>query len=88
MRGFAVTDFDQPGSVMDLPDPEPTDGEIRIRVHSASVNPFDGGVAQGTTRSWAETRLPLVPGVDAAGVIDAVGPGVDRFKPGDRVATN
>jgi NADPH:quinone reductase-like Zn-dependent oxidoreductase len=88
MRAFAVTDFEQPGSVTTLPDPEPGEGEVRIRVHSASVNPFDGGVATGSTRSWAETRLPLVPGVDAAGVIDAVGAGVEGFKPGDRVATN
>lgn len=88
MRAFAVTDFEQPGSVTTLPEPVPGDGEVRIRVHSASVNPFDGGVASGSTRSWADTRLPLVPGTDAAGVIDSVGAGVAGFKPGDRVAAN
>ena len=88
MRAFAVTDFEQPGSVTTLPDPEPGEGEVRIRVRSASVNPFDGGAAAGSTRSWADTRLPFVPGTDAAGEIDSVGPGVDAFKPGDRVATN
>jgi NADPH2:quinone reductase len=89
MRGFAVTDFDQPGSVMTLPDPEPGEGEVLIRVRAASVNPFDSTVARGGTRTWAaETRVPLVPGVDAAGVVAAVGPGVDAFKVGDEVVAN
>lgn len=89
MRAFAVTDFDQPGSVMTLPDPEPAEGEVLVRVRAASVNPFDAVVAKGGTRTWpAETHVPLVPGVDAAGVVAAVGPGVDAFKVGDEVVAN
>lgn len=89
MRAFAVTDFDLPGSVMELPDPVAGDGEVLIRVRAASVNPFDATVAAGGTRTWtAETRVPLVPGVDAAGVVVALGAGTAGFEPGDEVVTN
>ena len=74
---------------MELPDPIAGDGELLVRVRAAGMNPFDGVVATGGTRTWAaETRLPLVPGVDAAGVVEEVGPGVDAFKVGDPVALN
>jgi NADPH2:quinone reductase len=89
MRAFAVADFDQPGSVMDLPDPEPEEGQVLVRVRAAAVNPFDAGAAKGSTRSWApDTRLPFVPGTDAAGTVAALGPGVTSFKVGDEVVGN
>jgi NADPH:quinone reductase-like Zn-dependent oxidoreductase len=88
MRAFALTDFGQPGSVMELPDPQPGKGQVLVRVHAAAVNPFDAVAAVGGTRSWAETRLPFVPGTDAAGTVAALGPGVDKFKVGDGVVGN
>ena len=89
MRAFAVNDFEQPGSVTTLPDPEPEEGQVLVRVRAAAVNPFDAGAAKGSTRSWApDTRLPFVPGTDAAGTVAALGPGVDSFKVGDEVVGN
>jgi NADPH:quinone reductase-like Zn-dependent oxidoreductase len=89
MRAFAVTDFDQPGAVTTLPDPEPEEGQVLVRVRAAAINPFDAGAAKGSTRSWApDTRLPFVPGTDAAGTVAALGPGVDKFKVGDEVVGN
>ena len=89
MRAFAVTDFDQPGSVMDLPDPEPAEGQVLVRVRAAAINPFDAAAAKGSTRSWApDTRLPFVPGTDAAGTVAALGPGVERFVVGDEIVGN
>lgn len=89
MRAFAVTDFDQPGSVMELPNPEPEEGQVLVRVIAAAINPFDAGAAKGSTRSWApDTRLPFIPGTDAAGTVAGLGPGVDRFKVGDAVVGN
>lgn len=67
----------------DLPTPEPKAGEIRVKVLAASVNPIDTYIRSGL----AATRgpFPFVTGRDFAGVVDAVGPKVTRFKPGDRV---
>jgi NADPH2:quinone reductase len=60
----------------------PSDGEVRIAVAAAAVNPTDIGLraagADGIDPHWT-------PGMDAAGTIESVGPGVDRLAPGDRV---
>src|SRR4030095_12866761 len=69
-----------------VPDPEPRAGEIRIRIHAATVN----RVLDVSLRAGKETRrapvLPLIPGVDRAGTVEALGPGVTRWKVGQRVA--
>jgi NADPH:quinone reductase-like Zn-dependent oxidoreductase len=69
-----------------IPDPAPRAGEIRIRVHAATVNRvLDVRVRAGTEAHYGAV-LPLIPGVDCAGVVDAVGQGVTRWRNGDRVA--
>ncbi|MET8410241.1 NADP-dependent oxidoreductase [Streptomyces sp. NPDC005195] len=55
--------------------PEPAPGQVRIRVRAASVNPFDLKYRSGLMAQAAPARLPVVPGLDAAGVVDAVGEG-------------
>jgi NADPH:quinone reductase-like Zn-dependent oxidoreductase len=73
-------------SYEDLPDPAPRLGEIRIAVHAATVNRvLDVSLRAGKEGARGAT-LPLIPGVDCAGVIDAVGPGVTRWRKGMRVA--
>jgi NADPH:quinone reductase-like Zn-dependent oxidoreductase len=70
----------------DLPDPEPLHGEIRIRIHAATVNRvLDVRLRAGKEAARAPV-LPLIPGVDCAGVVDAVGPGVTRWRKGMRAA--
>jgi NADPH:quinone reductase-like Zn-dependent oxidoreductase len=88
MRAYAIDRFGEPGTVRELPDPTPGDGEVVIRVHAASVNPMDAFVISGAAQSWKEHRLPLVPGLDAAGVVEQVGPGVTRLHRGDEVIAN
>src|SRR5437660_5871503 len=70
----------------DVPDPVPRSGEIRIRVHAATVN----RVLDVSLRAGKEPRrapvLPLIPGVDCAGIVNALGADVARWKIGDRVA--
>jgi NADPH:quinone reductase-like Zn-dependent oxidoreductase len=67
-------------------DPEPRAGEVRIRIHAATVNRvLDVSVRAGNERH-REPVLPLIPGVDCAGVIDAVGAGVRKWHTGMRVA--
>jgi NADPH:quinone reductase len=80
MRAVGLTEFGGPEvlQVQDIPEPTPGPGEIRIRVHAAAVNPTDTGFRSGATSARLEGRpKPYVPGMDAAGVIDAIGPGVE-----------
>lgn len=70
----------------DVPDPEPRAGEVRIRVHGATVNRVLDVAVRAGTEPHRKPMLPLIPGVDCAGIIDAVGPGVTKWKPGDHVA--
>lgn len=71
--------------VREIPRPEPGVGQILIRVRAASVNPIDWKLRGGGYRLVMPASFPLVLGFDAAGVVEAVGPEVDRFEPGDRV---
>jgi len=85
MRAFALDSFGEPGSIRELPTPEPADGQVLVRVRAAGVNPFDAVVAQGYVKDLMEHRFPLVPGHDAAGVVEAVGDGADGLAVGDVV---
>ena len=69
----------------DMPDPQATGDQVVIRVEAAGVNYPDGLLVQGKYQSRPDR--PFVPGMEAAGVVEAVGPDVTRVKPGDRVAT-
>jgi NADPH:quinone reductase len=83
LRAVVIT---KPGDldVLDVADRrvrEPGEGEVRIAVKAAAVNPTDIGLRQ---RGGAEDP-PWVPGMDAAGVIESLGPGVDRLREGEAV---
>ena len=85
MRAFALEEFGRPGSVMDVPDPEPGEGQVRIRVAAAGLNPFDNAVIQGYLKDNMEHRFPLIPGADASGTVEALGEGVIELSIGDEV---
>jgi len=70
-------------TVDDVPTPEPGHGEALVRVHAASVNPIDTYVREGGVEPAG--GLPHVGGADAAGVVEAVGDGVEGLSTGDRV---
>ena len=90
MRAIGLMSFGGPEVLrpVDMPLPEPGPGEVRIRVHAAAVNPTDaifrsGG---GQARLLGDRRPPFVPGMDAAGIIDKIGPDNDaRLAVGDPV---
>lgn len=66
------------------PRPAPSDGDVRVRVRASGVNPSDTKRRAG----WIGLEMPhprIVPHSDGAGVIDAVGPGVDPARVGERV---
>jgi NADPH:quinone reductase len=85
MRAFAFDAFAEPGSIHELPDPQPTEGHVRVRIRAASLNAFDGFVVQGYLKDRMEHHFPLVPCSDLSGTIDLLGPGVDGFAVGDPV---
>ncbi len=65
--------------------PEPGRGQLRIRVRAAAVNPIDWKLRSGQLRFLLPQRFPLVLGFDAAGEVDALGPGAEGFTVGDPV---
>jgi NADPH2:quinone reductase len=67
----------------DMPDPEPGPGEVRVKIATSGVNPSDWKRRQGLTASIGFPRV--IPNQDGAGVIDAVGDGVDSSRIGERV---
>jgi NADPH:quinone reductase len=68
--------------VVDRPARKPGPGEVRIAVKAAAVNPTDIGLRQ---RGGGDLPAPWTPGMDAAGVVESVGPDVDRLRVGDDV---
>jgi NADPH:quinone reductase len=73
--------------VAELPDPQAGAGEVRIRVHAASVNPADTLIRAGDIHAMlTDHPVPIRPGMDAAGVLDQIGPAtVTDLHLGDRV---
>src|SRR5438128_2126415 len=67
----------------ELPRPAPGPGEVLVRVAAAAVNPLDTYIRSGAVAM--PLPKPYIPGCDLAGTVEAVGPRVQRFKPGDRV---
>jgi NADPH2:quinone reductase len=85
VRAVLVREFGGPDvlRVANVPDPSPAEGQVRVRVHAAGVNPFDTYMRTG---GYAiKPPLPYTPGADAAGVIDQTGGAVTQLEPGDRV---
>ena len=85
MRAFAIDSFGQVGSIREVPEPEPGEGEVLVGVMAAGLNQTDIAVMSGMLADYMEHRFPLVPGLDASGVIERVGPGVEGFQVGDEV---
>lgn len=85
MRGVLVPDwmpFDQL-TLHELPPPAPGAGEVQIKIHAAGMSFATSLVVQG--KYQRKPPRPFVPGTEVAGVVGAVGEGVTRFAPGDRV---
>jgi NADPH:quinone reductase len=69
--------------IEELPQPKPTGSEVLVRVEAVAVNPIDTYVRSGMVAM--PLPIPYIIGCDVAGTVEAVGPGVTRFKRGDRV---
>ncbi|MEI6193536.1 MAG: NADPH:quinone reductase [Verrucomicrobiota bacterium] len=87
MKAIRVDQFGEPDvlRLVELPIPQPTGGQVLVRVHAIGVNPVENYIRSGNYAR--KPALPYTPGSDAAGVVEAVGDEVGMFKPGDRVYT-
>ncbi len=68
-----------------IPQPEPQEGEVLVRVYAAGVNPVDWKLRAGWMKNFRPSTFPYVPGADLAGVVEKVGSGVTSFQPGQEV---
>ncbi len=85
MKAAYITQTGTPDVIVygDLPDPKPSRTQCLIKVGAVDVNPIDTYVRSGSIP--AKLEFPFILGRDLAGTILEVGPGVKRFKPGERV---
>jgi NADPH2:quinone reductase len=87
MRAIRVHETGEPEVLLvdEIPDLQPGPGQVLVQVKAIGVNPVDTYVRSGHYASIPP--LPYIPGSDAAGIVAAVGQGVRRWKPGQRVYT-
>ncbi|HKX93230.1 MAG TPA: NADPH:quinone oxidoreductase family protein [Methylibium sp.] len=87
MHAWLCTETSGPEALAwtELPTPEPGPGEVRVAVRAASLNFPDLLIVQG--KYQFRPALPFVPGAEFAGVVEAVGSGVERLRPGMAVAS-
>ncbi|WP_433500883.1 NADP-dependent oxidoreductase [Sphaerimonospora sp. CA-214678] len=91
MRAVRLHEYGGPDVLRydEVPIPEPGPGEVLVRVHAAGVNPPDRYLRGGHTRVPGETestvRLPVIPGTDISGVVEAVAADVEGLATGDEV---
>ncbi|MFZ0217483.1 MAG: NADP-dependent oxidoreductase [Candidatus Dormiibacterota bacterium] len=87
MRAVLFDDFGGPEvlRVESIEIPSPGPGQIRLLVRTAGVNPVDGKIRSGAMEAMFPTPLPAIPGIDVAGIVDALGEGVTGVAPGDEV---
>ncbi len=84
MRVFQVEKFDTPPRLAEIATPEPAKGEILLRIHACGLNFADLLMSQG---KYQDTPTPpFTLGMEVAGVVKALGPGVAGPAPGSRVA--
>jgi NADPH2:quinone reductase len=84
MKALFVDSPDAPFRLADISRPVPGTGQALVRIHASGINPLDTKIRAGAA-PHARHRLPAVLGLDLAGTVEAVGPDVAAFRPGDEV---
>ena len=87
MKAIVVHEYGGPEVLKfeEYPDPVPGPGEVLVRVAAASVNPIDYKRRAGLTKDFYPMHFPSLIGVDMAGTVVKVGPGVEAFTAGNQV---
>jgi NADPH:quinone reductase-like Zn-dependent oxidoreductase len=84
MRAYIVEQAGGAFIAVDMPRPAPAVGQVLVRVRASGVNPLDTKIRAGKAEH-AKQPLPAILGMDMAGVVEEIGPGVTAFRPGDAV---
>jgi NADPH:quinone reductase len=84
MQALVLHRYDGPLELSVIPQPEASAGQVLVRIAASGLNPLDTKIRAGAA-AHARHPLPLVLGIDMAGVVVSIGPGVSGFKPGDQV---
>ncbi len=82
MKAMQVQEANGDFVLVDIPIPEPAEGQIRVKVEACGICHSDAFVKYG---AFPGIEFPRVPGHEVAGVVDALGAGVSAFKKGDRI---
>ncbi len=87
MKAIVVHEYGGPEVLKfeEYPDPVPGSGEVLVRVAAAGVNPIDCKRRAGLTKDFYPLQFPGLIGVDMAGTVAKIGPGVEGFSIGDQV---
>jgi NADPH2:quinone reductase len=84
MKAAVLENYGAPFRITDVALPAPRAGQVLVRIMASGVNPLDLKIRAGAAEH-ARHALPAILGIDLAGVVDAVGPGVTTFRVGDEV---
>lgn len=84
MRAMMLNGANAPFLPEDVARPMPADGEVLVRIHASGLNALDTKIRAGAAEH-ARHPLPAILGIDMAGTVEALGAGVTRFRPGDKV---
>jgi len=84
MLAAVLESYGSPFNLKEITRPVAGHGQVLVRIKASGVNPLDTKIRTGNA-AHAKAQLPAVLGVDLAGVVESVGPGVDHFKAGDEV---
>lgn len=87
MRAFIIDRYGKKDGVRiaEMPEPKLREDDVLIQIHAAGVNPVDIKIRDGKLKPILPYRLPLILGIDLAGIVVRVGSRVRRFKTGDEV---
>ena len=87
MKAIRVHEFGEPPvlKLEEISVPKPAAGQVLVRIDAIGVNPVETYIRAG---KYGPKQFPFTPGTDAGGVIEEVGQGVSKFRPGDRVYTS
>lgn len=83
MKAARLNEWGKSLQLEDIPEPKPNNDEVLVRIHAASINPFDSAVQAGYMQGMAKTPMTL--GTDFAGDVVAVGSNIKHLKAGDAV---
>ncbi|MER6084894.1 zinc-dependent alcohol dehydrogenase family protein [Streptomyces sp. NPDC001833] len=84
MRAVVLREFGASLVLSEIDEPDAGPGQVLVRIKASGVNPLDTKIRAGKA-AHAQRTLPAVLGLDLAGVVEQVGPGVTDFAPGDEV---